>query len=150
MPTPRNKMTPDQKARANSAKERWKERNREKWLASRRSNYQKNRDVVLVREHDRWLRKKYGITLSDYGVLLGLQGGGCDICGSNVAAKGDGVRSQRFCVDHCHDTGFVRGLLCVHCNAQLGWYEKNRSRIESYIEGQIGDIGWDTDKEDVA
>jgi len=37
-------------------------------------------------------------------------------------------------VDHDHETGVVRGLLCIVCNRNLGWYEKNMMRICEYID----------------
>jgi hypothetical protein len=48
--------------------------------------------------------------------MLVAQGGGCAICGS-TDTKGPG---QFFAVDHCHETGAVRGLLCLCCNTALG------------------------------
>ncbi|HKW48283.1 MAG TPA: endonuclease domain-containing protein [Gemmatimonadaceae bacterium] len=36
-------------------------------------------------------------------------------------------------LDHCHDTGFIRGALCGSCNIKLGWYEKRRREIEEYL-----------------
>lgn len=36
-------------------------------------------------------------------------------------------------LDHCHVTGFIRGALCGSCNIKLGWYEKRRREIETYL-----------------
>jgi len=44
------------------------------------------------------------------------QGGVCAICGKPEAT----ARTKRLCVDHCHETGKVRGLLCSHCNRAIG------------------------------
>ena len=62
------------------------------------------------------LRSYYGITENDYETLLTCQGGRCAIChtGSN------GSRAK-FDIDHNHQTGKVRGLLCSHCNRALGF-----------------------------
>lgn len=51
-----------------------------------------------------------------YDSMLQCQNGVCSICGNPP-----GVR--RLAVDHCHETGKVRGLLCVSCNLQLGVIE---------------------------
>src|ERR1035437_583338 len=62
-----------------------------------------------------WLRTNYNITLEEYNVLFESQDGRCAICGTAETASG-----KSFAVDHNHDTGEVRGLLCIGCNAGLG------------------------------
>ena len=74
------------------------------------------------------LEKAYGITLEDYQRLFEKQAGLCAIC-QELPAK---------CVDHDHETGQIRGLLCSKCNLDLGTYEqlkKNRliSKMEEYL-----------------
>ena len=68
------------------------------------------------------LKRCYGITLEEYNTLLSNQDGKCATCGTNV-----------FVVDHCHDTGKVRGLLCHSCNRAMGLLGDNVSVIESMI-----------------
>jgi hypothetical protein len=62
-----------------------------------------------------WLRSVYGISQEDYDVMLERQGGVCAIC-KKKPAKG-----KPLCVDHCHVTGIVRGLLCHKCNSVLAF-----------------------------
>jgi hypothetical protein len=69
------------------------------------------------------LKRKYGITVADYEGMLAAQGGGCAICG---APEPNG---QSLHVDHCHDTGAVRGLLCFTCNAGLGLFDHDGERL---------------------
>jgi Recombination endonuclease VII len=57
-------------------------------------------------------KRVYGISLEDYDVMFERQGGACAIC------KRTGVT---LCVDHCHLTGEVRGLLCIRCNSAIGF-----------------------------
>jgi hypothetical protein len=59
------------------------------------------------------LTRKYGITVETYEIMLAEQEGKCRICGT----------SERLCVDHDHDTGHVRGLLCPRCNIGMGFYD---------------------------
>lgn len=59
---------------------------------------------------------KYAISLNEYNRLLDKQNNSCAICGTKSPA---GV-SGEFVIDHCHDSGTVRGLLCNHCNTGLG------------------------------
>ncbi len=60
------------------------------------------------------LKKKYGITLEDYQALFTKQNGCCAICGTTQSAWG------KLAVDHNHDSGEVRGLLCFNCNTSIG------------------------------
>ena len=59
------------------------------------------------------LKRKFGITLEDYDRMLADQGGGCAICGDPPGATA-------LHVDHCHESGRVRGLRCFRCNSALG------------------------------
>lgn len=60
--------------------------------------------------------RKYGITLDDYETMVAAQDGRCAIC----RVEGEEPPSKRqLVVDHCHDTGRVRGLLCQPCNRAL-------------------------------
>ena len=77
----------------------------------------KNPDMAQNNE----LKRHYGITLEDYRSLLAEQGGGCAICGALPGTTGSGNSSKgTLAVDHCHDLGIVRGILCTNCNLGLG------------------------------
>jgi hypothetical protein len=68
-------------------------------------------------------KKNYGISQKEYDVLLLSQGGKCAVCGKeNSGQMRNGVYCQML-VDHDHETGKVRGLLCHDCNCALGWLE---------------------------
>lgn len=62
------------------------------------------------------LERKYGVTLEWYEETLVAQGGCCAVCGY-VPEKGQ----RRLAVDHDHETGVVRGLLCQLCNLSVGY-----------------------------
>ena len=76
---------------------------------------------------DRSLRHVYGITLADFDAMLARQGGVCAICGTD-RPRG---RAGRLHVDHCHDTGRVRGLLCHACNTGLGHFGDSLERLRA-------------------
>jgi hypothetical protein len=57
--------------------------------------------------------RRYGLSLADYRALQAGQGNACAICRKVTRA---------LCIDHCHVTGRVRGLLCRSCNSALGFY----------------------------
>jgi hypothetical protein len=99
-----------------------------KRLANRR-HYWDNRDKYIKMECERGQLKLYGITPALYASLLEEQGGRCGICRSDKSGK----KSQRFAVDHDHDTGEIRGLLCISCNSHLGWYEPHGTKAIVYL-----------------
>ena len=72
------------------------------------------------------LLARYGITHEDYLAMLDKQGGKCAICG---AAKTTCRRSKYFDVDHNHQTGQVRGLLCRDCNLTVGMVESKQYKL---------------------
>jgi Recombination endonuclease VII len=61
------------------------------------------------------LKKTFGISVEDYEMMEAKQGGLCALC-----MKPPSGRFQNLSVDHCHDNGRVRGLLCSNCNLALG------------------------------
>ncbi len=63
------------------------------------------------------LKKRYGLTLADYDLMLASQNGTCFIC---EVPPGP----EPLYVDHCHVTKRVRGLLCPRCNTLVGYLEK--------------------------
>ena len=80
------------------------------------------------------LKTRYGITDLDYYRILAEQGGGCAVCSTRSPNNGKGDRW--FDVDHDHETGKVRGLLCRNCNLTLGVLERKRSlllKLEVYL-----------------
>lgn len=62
-------------------------------------------------------QEKYGITLEDYENMEQQQGGTCAICGE--------IPNHTLHVDHDHETGKVRELLCSNCNTSLGGFKDN-------------------------
>lgn len=79
------------------------------------------------------LKTTYGIEWDEYEALLEKQGGVCAICRRDCRDSAKGV----LCVDHDHDTGEIRGLLCSQCNAGLGNLSDNPEVIyaaASYLE----------------
>lgn len=64
------------------------------------------------------LIRQYNITLADYDRILLGQGSCCAICKSEIQTD-----LGRFHVDHDHQTGVVRGLLCGNCNRGLGVFQ---------------------------
>ena len=89
------------------------------------------------------LAKNYGISLEEYNDLLRKQGSVCAICGQDEpSAHGRTGKQFRLAVDHCHDTGVVRGLLCQKCNRAVGLFGDDpillRKAISYLLRAQKG------------
>lgn len=94
----------------------------ERW---RRKAYEEREDFRGRRKlsQERQRAKKYGISLEELENLKERSNGVCEICGSKPS--GNGGSSNSLHVDHCHDSGKVRGLLCGRCNIVIGQVEEN-------------------------
>jgi hypothetical protein len=76
------------------------------------------------------LREKYGLTLADYDERLIALGNRCGMCGQPPGLAG-------LVVDHSHESGHPRDLICMSCNVLLGHVEKGLDRVKlalAYIE----------------
>ena len=68
--------------------------------------------------------KDYPITIEDYNLIFEMQQGKCKICGIHQKDN-----KRKLCIDHCHKTNKVRGLLCNHCNTGLGFFKDNTKSL---------------------
>lgn len=71
---------------------------------------------------------QFGISPEQYDKMLAEQGGGCAICGQKC------LTGRNLAVDHDHETGVVRALLCVVCNRNLGIVENFQVQAETYLQ----------------
>ena len=102
----------------------------------RKQNRERMRQRDPNKKHDSHLKLHFGITQDDYESMLVAQKGRCRICGSITP----GQRNHFFCVDHCHSTGEVRGLLCDTCNKGLGQFQDKAELLEkaaAYLRQEI-------------
>jgi hypothetical protein len=89
---------------------------------------------------ERALRRKFGLSASDYYRMLSEQDGRCLIC-RRSSEEIENSHTARFSVDHDHACcpgvdscgECIRGLLCSGCNGKLGWYEKYRLEVAAYL-----------------
>ena len=87
---------------------------------------------------NRYLIRTYRITLGEYEDMLEEQGHRCKICNSEGFVMDPDRHKAKLAVDHCHDTGVVRGLLCHNCNRALGLFQDSKEALLSavkYLEG---------------
>lgn len=107
---------------------RWQQANPERLNAYRRAR--RMEPGVKERERAGHLKRKYGMTIEEYGAMLDAQGGGCFIC--SRPPKDD----SSLHVDHDHSTGRVRGILCFSCNNALADFQDDPSLLRkaaSYV-----------------
>lgn len=86
---------------------------RECQASSKRTRYVAD-PSVRRRKQSAALKHKYGITLDQRDALRRSQGNACGICREPLTG------GQAEHIDHCHDTGRVRGVLCSRCNMGIG------------------------------
>lgn len=75
------------------------------------------------------LKRKYGISITQYREMSAKQNHVCAIC-----FRPETVKNRSLCVDHCHQTGLIRQLLCQGCNTSLGKLEEDITRLENMIK----------------
>jgi hypothetical protein len=75
--------------------------------------------MVTVEERYRRIRRKYGLTAEQWNKLWDSQHGRCFICRKLFSS------TRLACVDHEHEEGLIRGLLCTNCNYDLGLHHDN-------------------------
>ena len=63
-------------------------------------------------------RRKYNLTKEQHDALIQAQGNRCKVCGVHA----DQEHYKTLAIDHCHETGKVRGLLCAKCNTAIGQF----------------------------
>lgn len=78
---------------------------------------------------ERNLRENYGMTPDEFNALWASQAGKCAICATPLMPKGRQPNSV--CIDHNHQTGEVRGLLCRSCNDGIGRLKDSPDVLES-------------------
>lgn len=71
---------------------------------------------------------RYGISINDYELLLEACGNRCQIC------LKENANNRRLSVDHNHETGVIRGVLCINCNSALGLFRDSPELMELAIK----------------
>jgi transposase len=91
--------------------------------AERAVYYQAHRSKMIRQSQVAYWKSKYGVTPEWYDETLAVQDGLCAICKrpERMTFKG---KIKRLCIDHDHETGKARKLLCHECNTHLGWVER--------------------------
>lgn len=108
---------------------RYRERHPERSREASRLGQQRYREQYPERSSaSLWassLRRNYGIGPDEFDALLSKQNGRCAICGT------DDPGTRKFNVDHDHETGKIRGILCQRCNLAIGHFKDNLDIMEN-------------------
>lgn len=110
--------------RVNAYNKRIRQENPEKVRAMARARYRKNKKKHW-RAH---IKQRFGITEIQYEAMYRAQNGLCGIC------FGVNINGQRLSVDHNHQTGKIRALLCARCNTAIGLARENAEILKSAID----------------
>ena len=80
---------------------------------------QHNRRATYYKPHE-FMRRKFSLTEDQYNDLMSNEN--CKTCGEKMGKK---------CIDHCHSTNKIRGVLCNNCNTALGLIRDNRQTLKN-------------------
>ena len=102
----------------------WRRRLADTAARWRKNNQERYREVIAQRNL-KCRAKKYGLTTKKLAELTNAAAGKCQICG---------VVAKRLNIDHSHETGEVRGLLCSRCNCGIGLLDDNPDILRRAIQ----------------
>ncbi len=97
--------------------------------------YHRNPTKYRLTSRKLMLNKKYGLTIEDLEKMIEKQNKKCAICFQDLQ-----VGTVKCCIDHNHETGEVRGILCSNCNTGIGLLKENNNILQSaikYLSNQV-------------
>jgi hypothetical protein len=127
-------------AKAIARVKRWQQQNPDRVNATQRAR--RAEPSAKRAERASYLKRKYGITIEQYDELLAAQGGKCAIC------RREPRPDISLHLDHDHETGQLRGILCFRCNNALGDFDDDVSLLRAavrYIESYLpveDEVAW--------
>lgn len=102
----------------------WRDRNRERLAKQNAAYVAANAEYIKQRLRWQRIKSRYGLSRDEYEMMAAAQKGLCACCGY-------APRKMPLCVDHCHETGVIRGLICVRCNTMI-------EKVRDYLERASG------------
>jgi hypothetical protein len=115
----------------------WSKKNRERIRDQQRARYAAEPEKYRQYFRNHRIERDYGLTEIQYAEWVQKQNGKCAICGKEPSGLWHGDRMLN--VDHNHETGAVRGLLCNRCNRGLGLVGdtvESIGRVLAYLQGE--------------
>lgn len=95
----------------------------------KRKEYYSQPDVKL-KYRKAWVERTFNIPYSEYERMYDEQGGVCAVCKQPETS----VKNEHLSIDHCHDTGIVRGLLCNNCNRGIGLLKDSYEVLKNAVD----------------
>ncbi len=83
------------------------------------------------RQHNHGRNKQSFLTLEEFDAMKVLQDDVCAICKRPETFRTSSGDVREMAIDHCHQTGAVRGLLCSACNRGIGMLGDDWERVQS-------------------
>jgi hypothetical protein len=108
---------------------KWRLRNLEDYNKRASARQKAFRKLYPERAADKMLLHNYGVPIGTYAAMHTAQNGKCAICKTTKTPKG-----RRLDLDHCHETGKTRGLLCNDCNRGIGMFRHQIELLAAAIE----------------
>lgn len=115
------------KEKDRARKREWYQKNKAYHKQYAVTNYQRIADNFRLSH----VKRLYNLDAAAYFQMVVEQENKCKICGKPETAKNKKGDIRPLCVDHCHATGIVRGLLCNRCNSGLGNFSDNEKLLEA-------------------
>lgn len=112
-----------------ATKKAYRENNRERFKELQKDWEAAHKDERRRSRRNTWLKKEYGITVDKYDQMFEDQNGRCAICGKHRKEF-----KKDLAVDHNHNTGRVRQLLCQFCNTAYGFLCESEKLIMALLE----------------
>lgn len=91
--------------------------------------YKHGRSHTKEYDTERHMKRAYGIDFEGYSYLIEKHNGVCAICRKSPPNH----YKKRLCIDHCHTTGKIRGLLCDDCNTAIGLLQDSTELMSNAI-----------------
>ena len=98
------------------------------------NNQEKRKNIAL--------NHYYGINLDDFNKIKEFQNNKCAICEIEL------VDTKDTCLDHCHETNKIRGILCSGCNRGLGAFKDSKTALKAAIKYLSHFENWGSIKKD--
>lgn len=129
----------ENKGRIRTQSQDYRAQNRDEILARGKKYREENKEVIKERSKDYTarsvdkrkdyhLKKHFNMSLNDYNLMLQSQNQSCLIC-----LRHESEFKKKLAVDHCHQTGKVRGILCHGCNKSLGSLQDSIENLQRAI-----------------
>lgn len=95
----------------------------------------KHSEELPKKSYTNKLKREYDITEEEFLTLWNKTKGKCGICSVDMwSVLVENSKGRKAAVDHCHDTGLVRGIICHKCNGGLGQFDDKLEFLKKAVQ----------------